>query len=483
MVSVAARLRAAWAALRGYEAARPTPQHLARPFNSRRSPDASVETGGTSLREWGTYLDENHDLAIGVLDDLVTNVVGTGILVEPMPEVGGRVSVAAQERILDAWEEWITAPEVTSELPWGELQRLTCRSWLRDGEFFAQHVRSTAPYAWPAGSVRYRVEYLEAAMVPHDLQRDNPRYRYGVYSNDWNQPVAYDVYLTHPNDFVTTGTGGAMFGAARVKQVAAEDLLHCKFARRWPQTRGVPIVHGIIRRLTDLKEYEESERIAARVAASMCAYIRKSPDNAPQRQEDDGEREMRFSPGKIFDNLVEGEDVGTIDTGRPSAELMPFRQGQLRAIASGTGTRYSSIAKDYSGTYASQRQEMVESRPHYLRLRNYYVAKFIRPVYETWLRQAWLQGVLGIPDRVDFNALKKAAFVGPGQPWIDPLKEVQADVLAIENGLVTREQVIRMRGGDPRTVPAPDTPPADTRPNLTAVPDDDEDEDSAATGT
>ena len=40
----------------------------------------------------------------------------------------------------------------------------------------------------------------------------------------------------------------------------------------------------------------------------------------------------------------------------------------------------------------------------------------------------------------------------PGVPWIDPLKETQADVLAVEKRLASRTQVIRNRGGDPDVV-------------------------------
>lgn len=486
MVPLRHRLGYAWRVVTGraYEAAQASPQHLSRPLASNLSPDGALETAQASLREWGRYLDENYDLAIGVIDDLVTNIVGTGIVVEPLPTLGGRFNPDLASRILDVWHEWARSPEVTRELPWSELQRLSCRGWLNAGEFFAQHVRASAPYDF-RGGVRYRVEYLESEMVPGDeITRENQQYRYGVYLDDWNSPIAYDVYRRHPNDPQDLLKGRGTFAStADLKQVRAEDMMHCKFVRRWPQTRGVPIIHGIIRRLADIKDYEESERVAARVAASMCAFIRKSPDTyvAPVTGNVSGEREIKFQAGKVFDDLLAGEEVSTIDVDRPNSELTAFRNAMLRAVAAGTGTRYSSIAKDYSGTYSSQRQELVEARPHYLRLRNYYVAKFVQPVYENVLRQAWLEGRLGIPDSVPFADISAAEYIGPGQPWIDPLKEVQSYVLAIDNGLITREQVIRTLGGDPRTIDAPD----ENAPNLTVVEsDDDEDEsDTEDTGT
>ena len=486
MASLGARLRRAWAVLvggRAFEAAQASPQHQPRPFNSAQSPDAAMEMANSSLLEWGRYLDENHDLAIGVIDDLVTNVVGTGIHVEPLPRLAGRESNPLAERILELWDEWTRAPEVTTELGWGELQRISCRAWLRDGEFFCQHVDALAAYDWPADSVRYRLEFLESEMVARDLYVNADNYRQGIWLNSWNRPLVYAVYRRHPNDFVRNN-GRAPGTLEDIKRVPAEQMMHVKFTRRWPQTRGVPITHGIIRRLQDLKDYEESERIAARVAASLTAYIRKGPDYvAPSNVSESvsGERELSMQAGMIFDDLVQGEDIGTIDTNRPNSELGNFRSQMVRALAAGTGTRYSSIAKDYSGTYASQRQELVEAKPHYDRLREHYINRFVRPTYEAWLQQAWLQGMLGVPSSVPFRDLARAEYIGPGMPWIDPLKEVQADALRVAEGFSSRPQVIRERGGDPRMVAASEAAEPRLRPVET---DDDADsegsEDAAA---
>lgn len=464
---------------RAYEGAQATPQHLSRPVNALQSPDSAVEGAGFNLRAWGRYLDENHDIAIGILDDLVTNIVGSGITIEPTPVTVGRSGSVVAERILEQFDRWAETPEVTGEAPWGELQRLACRAWLRDGEFFAQHVGTRAPYPWRPDEARYRVEFLEADMVPLDSVEAQARARQGIIHDAWGRPLAYLVYLENPYDHVFM-TAGQSF---RVKTVPVENMLHVKFVRRLPQTRGIPICHGIIRRLQDLKEYEDSERIAARVAASMCAYIRKSPDAEPPQNAGEnisGERQRKFQAGQVFDDLLPGEDVGTIDTNRPSSELAPFRDAQTRALSAGTGAKHSSISRKYDGSYSSQRQELVEAKPHYDRLRNYFVARFVQPVYERWLQTAWLQGQLGVPASAAFDELKRAEYIGPGMPWIDPLKEIQADVLAIENQLAARHQVIRGRGNDPRKVDALSAADdAQPRPNLTVVDDDEDDEDGA----
>jgi len=62
-----------------------------------------------------------------------------------------------------------------------------------------------------------------------------------------------------------------------------------------------------------------------------------------------------------------------------------------------------------------------------------------------------LSGELSIPRTVD-ESLFNADFRGPSMPWIDPLKEVQADRERIDARIASRHQVIRERGGDPIAV-------------------------------
>ncbi|EPH3362934.1 phage portal protein, partial [Citrobacter freundii] len=158
--------------------------------------------------------------------------------------------------------------------------------------------------------------------------------------------------------------------SAELKTVAAENMLHLAQRKRLHQLRGVSLLHGVIRRLGDIKDYEESERVAARIAAALGFYIKRG-DAATFPQEDDwkpSENKYRYfdiAPGMIFDDLAPGEDLGMVESNRPNVHLHEFRNGQLRAVAAGSRGSYSSIARDYNGTYSAQRQELVESYEGY----------------------------------------------------------------------------------------------------------------------
>jgi capsid protein len=86
---------------------------------------------------------------------------------------------------------------------------------------------------------------------------------------------------------------------------------------------------------------------------------------------------------------------------------------------------------------------------------NVVVHLFCRPIWERFVRLAVLTGEL--PAR-DFDA-DPAAYLGcswlpPKFDYVDPMKDVQAEILAIGAGLKSRSQAISERGYDAEQVDA-----------------------------
>jgi len=430
-------------ALSYYEAARP--DRLRKRNKETGGPSTSLQTAGRSIREQARFMDENHDLASGVLDVLVANSVGSkGIVVEPQPRtIDGKIHTEFARDILRLKTEWMRRPEVTWQHDWSSAQRIMARSWFRDGEVFAQHVAGKVPSLNHGTIVPYSIEMLEADYVPIGYTIDN--IMQGVERNSWLKPVAYYVYKQHPNEVINLQT----LRITDYKRVSADRMMHCKLIKRINQARGMSVFATVMLRLEDLKDYEESERIAAKVAASMAAFIVKG---TPELFDDDDsvdERQMKFQPGMVFDNLRQGESIGTIDTNRPNPQLEPHRKGQLRAVASGCGVTYSSAAKDYNGTFSSQRQELVEGYGAYQILAGEFTSRVVQPVYENFLRIAIASGALKVPDNLDLQTIDDALYVPPQMPWIDPVKEAKAWEILETNRHASGPEIIRRRGLNP----------------------------------
>ena len=447
---------------RAFNASKTTP-HYPPPTNANLSPDAAVNDASTRLREWGTHFEENHDLAVGILDELVNQTVGRGIVIEPavVDEVG-RPLDAVNQALTNLLEEWGERPDVTNQLNFGELQRLEARAWFRDGETFIHHVQGAARgYNFEPGRIPYAVELVDAARVPLDLTSDRarPRVVQGVEIDSWHRPRGYRVTRESPAGnpvrFSPVATPGFV---GDTRRVPAEQMTHIAWRRRYPQIRGVSIFAPVTRRLHDLHDYDESERIAARINSRIAMWVERDPEfNADENDAESGQRQLTLPQGSVLDELLPGEKLGTASTDRPNQNLNDFRAGQLRAVAAGTYTRYSSIARDYNGTYSAQRQELVEAAAAYNPLTAYFISRVVRAKYVRLVETALLSGRLMLPGAIPLDRLTRAEYHGPAIPWIDPKKEVEADALLVNNDFATREQVIRRRGGDPRRVPERET--------------------------
>ncbi|GAB2704044.1 phage portal protein [Comamonas sediminis] len=435
-----------------YEAARPSRQRLS--SQAVGSINAMVQASASAVRAQARDLERNHDIVRGALRVLVNNVVGAnGIGIEPQPRTAkGEVHEDYANQLRGAWMLWQKKPEVTHRLRWPLAQRLMAYTWLRDGEAFAQQIMGPLASLEHGSAVPYSLELLEPDFVPLDMSDPGNNLRQGVQCNAWGRPVGYHCFKGDPREVFNLAT----------KVVPADRMLHVATIDRLHQYRGMSELASVITRLEDLKDFEESERIAAKVAASLTAYVKRNEqyggEGSPQgggAPSADGQRpvrELEMMPGMIIDTLEVGEEIGMIDTKRPNPNLVAWRAGQLKAVAAGMGASYSSISRDYDGSYSAQRQELVEQWIHYAVLADEFVSMLVQPVWESFVRTAHLSGVVRCPKDVPLENSDDALFVGQAMPWIDPYKEAMAMEKLVKNGFASEVEVIRKRGQNPRDV-------------------------------
>lgn len=439
-----------------YEAAQPS--RLRKHHRDQRSPDLQVQQGAVAIRTLARNLEQNHDIARGALRTLVNNVVGpNGIGIEPQPrKKDGTIHAEYAKALRDAWRDWQLCPEVSQRHHWAKVQRMMAKSWFRDGEAFTQSLIGAVPALDHGTRVPFSLEMFEADMVPMEYTDVTKGIRQGIQRNTWGKPTGFWVWKVFPIDISTTLTR-----ANDLKFIPAANMLQLASVDRIGQMRGVGEFASVITRLEDIKDYEESERIAAKIAAALTAYVKKGspdlydPDRAGTEKDADGNplpRELTLSPGTIIDNLGLGEEIGLIDSNRPNPNVVTFRQGQLRAVAAGLGASYSSIARDYNGTYSAQRQELVEQWIHYAVLTDEFVGQFVQPVWKQFVLAAHQSGVVRKPADLEEFSEDDALFVGQSMPWINPIHEASAWHSLVRDGFASEVEVIRKRGGNPRDV-------------------------------
>ena len=444
-----AKSRVVFENIRSYEASNRDRTRVFRNFGGQHA-NVNVQTSGKIIRELARELDENNDIAGGILNVLVANIVGVGIKPEPqIKNKKGELLTEINKKILELFYLWCKSPEATNSLNWSKCQRIACRSWLRDGEVFARLLTGNIAGLKHSSKIPFSIELLEADMLPLDFNEQSKNIISSIELDGWNCPKYYWLYEKQPNDVFLN-----MQVLPSVK-IKADEIVHLKLHKRIGQLRGVSVFANFYRRLDDLRDYEDAERIAARIGASISLYRKRGEDegNMPvDKQEPDiGMMPMPIEKGMIFD-IANDAEMGMFDTKRPNSNMEAFINLNLRSMASGAGASYSSISKNYNGTYSAQRQEMVEQQQIYAGFRDEFIASFYEPIWREFVKMVFLSNGLGNRLDIDMESIYDADFRGSNMPWIDPQKEAKADLLAVSAGFKSKSQVIRERGRNPEEV-------------------------------
>ncbi len=131
----------------------------------------------------------------------------------------------------------------------------------------------------------------------------------------------------------------------------------------------------------------------------------------------------------------------------------------LRSIAVASGLSYELVSRDYSRTnYSSSRASSLEDQRRFRPLQKFLVWRLCQPVYRLWFRQAVLAKQAGHAGFDAFPSLTeyivdpeywtKCNWRAPGWDWVDPLKEVQAAAMEVEQGFRSRGDIVEASGGD-----------------------------------
>jgi len=267
----------------------------------------------------------------------------------------------------------------------------------------------------------------------------------GVELNADGRAVAYHLNLGQLGTSMPT----------RLTRVPADDVLHIYRPMRPEQHRGLPWMTPVMSGLKMLAGYEEAAIVAARVGAAKMGFY-TSPDGQADPLADDqvdGEFYTDAEAG-AFAVLPPGYDFKSWDPDYPHQGYKDFVQARLRSIASGLGIAYHTLANDLADVnYSSARAGTIEERDNWIVLQNWLIATFLRPVYLDWLAEALKKGAIVLPNNAALPAVKIDKFAahewqGRRWTWVDPLKDIEASVMAIRAGLASPQTIAAQQGLD-----------------------------------
>lgn len=375
------------------------------------------------------YLAGSNPLAASGVEAWVSALVGTGI--KPQSSHPNQPVRSALNLSFENWTDDADADGLTD---FYGLQAIMVRRMVVDGESFA--VLGTS-------DDRLRIRLIDADQVDPSLNRelgDSRRIVQGVEFDAAGRRVAYHILPERP---------GMPFAhlPLNATRVLAEDVVHLFRPEVPGQVRGISWFAPVMLRIADLDSWRDSQLVRQRVAAALAGFVTNSGGTgAPFEGEQTGAALIGgLEPGTIK-FLDPGQDIKFSTPADIGAEVIDFARITEREISVGLGVPPAVMTGDHTQiNYSSIRASMVEWRRRVEATQHGVVSfQLIRPVWRRW---ATLEVLSGRITGTVAAALPMKA-ITPKQQWVDPAKDVKAELDAISGGLMSRRESVASRGLD-----------------------------------
>ena len=155
-----------------------------------------------------------------------------------------------------------------------------------------------------------------------------------------------------------------------------------------------------------------------------------------------------FTPGGIH-YLEDDEEVTFSTPPDIQSQYTEWLRTELLAVATGAGITYEQMTGDLKGVnYSSIRAGLLEFRRRAEALQAHLIVhQWCRRIAAKWLDVAVTSGRLQIANYWQRRSqLLAIDWIAPKWSWVDPLKEVTADLLEVRGGLAPRSEKAGERG-------------------------------------
>lgn len=450
-------------------------------FSTSKSPAEDITDNLELLRERSRDLYAGGGpLGRGAIDRIVLNSVGPGLTLNCRI---GADSLGLTEEQAAEWEEnterefcfWAESKncDITRYMNFYELQSLCFKSVLLNGD---------AVVLLPMRKTRNFPYDLRISLIEGDRLHDPFFKPYGVLIdggvefNDDGTPTAYYIANRHPDSELA---GQKRLEYTRVPAFGhlsgRRNILHLLPFERIGQHRGVPFLAPVIETLKQLGRYSDAELMAAVIGGIFAIFFEHEPRDENDDQlggenyaNDLGIQEenealddwkknlstigMNDMYGMIADLPLRTKPV-SVSPARPNTAFEAFVMALVRQIGSALGIPAEVLFLNFESSYSASRGALLEAWKLFNYWRKWWSNNFCQPIYEEWLSEAVLKGRVKAPGFFDDPMIRYAyswaEWNGPSQGQLDPVKEVNAAILRVENGFSTRQrETSELTGGD-----------------------------------
>jgi lambda family phage portal protein len=407
--------------------------------------NAELRQGLRTMRARSRELAHNDGYMKKFLSMMRSNIVGPrGIRLQVRASKGDGLDSVLNTQVEQAFARWAHKENCTAskKLTWLDAQNLAVTQVFRDGECLIRKVTADNPFG-------FALKFIDVSFLDELYNTELPngnRIWMSVEVDQNEQIVAF--YLTTPYYEQLYPQGRQLH---RVR-VPASEIIYLPF---WlddeAATRSAPAAHAAMRNLRELGAYVEAKVIASRVEACQMGFL------IPPATEEISPLEVLLTavPSEIeaqpaiFPELPPGYDMKMFAPHSPNGNEGEFLKAMLRGVAVGFDVDYTTFASDLREVnFSSIRSGIQEAREVYRYWQTYFIEHLNREVYLAWLRSAILsEAIEGLLVR-DFDRVADPRWLPRGWSYVNPLQDVEADSLRVNNAFTTRTEVAADEGAD-----------------------------------
>lgn len=421
------------------------------------SPNSGVLGNLATLRDRSRSATRNDGYAKGIIDSLVSEVVGTGIQPEPMgpvdllvPHPVTKEPVPWRAAVKALFLIWTDESDADGMLDFYGQQSQAVRCWYEGGEAF---VRFRPRLESDGLSVPLQLQVLEPELCPyaHTMQRPNGNIRAGIEFNRLGKRTAYWFHPSRPDV--------DDFDASQLRRLPADSVVHLYDPLRAGQIRGVPLLTQILILLYELDKYGDATLLRQQLSNMYLLFIKRAtgvgstetvnPLTGETTETVNDRPVMAMEPG-LSQMLDPDEDVVFSDPPAPNG-FGEFMRENLYAAAAGSGVPYEVFTGDMRGVndrtvrlILLKFRRRVQAWQHQI-----VVFQLCRRTWRAWMDRVFLSGALPIPfDYLEHPERWLAVDWKPqGHPYMNPVQDVQANTDAVRAGFKSRSEVVSEQGG------------------------------------
>ena len=200
-------------------------------------------------------------------------------------------------------------------------------------------------------------------------------------------------------------------------------------------------------KLADIEGWSDAQLVKAKVSALLTGFITSldGSGNPMTGEAVNGTLTGGLEPG-VMKYLEPGQDIKFSTPPGVGAETIDFAKLTARTVAVGLGLPASILTGDLSDVnYSSIRAGLVEWRRRTETLQHGVIAfQALRPIWKRWAATEVLSGRVS----TTVDAAMPVKWITPKTQWVDPKKDVEAELAAIAGGLMSRREAVTSRGVD-----------------------------------